>query len=148
MPSHVGLIYNPQQIALILPLLDAKLFWSDTRDNNRAEQLQSGKCCHDTKSCCFPSFFTAIESDWREGWWIATLLVRRSGNDHDEHLPSINTEFAVTARTNASQRTRCSVDGTAVRLWQAVSHSMSSHGRLSQKFIYSAWLTETERKPL
>lgn len=35
---------------------------------------------------------------------------------HNEHLLSINTVCAVTARTNASQRTLCSADGTAVRV--------------------------------
>lgn len=68
---------------------------------------------------------------------------------HNEPLPSINTECTVTARTNASQRTLCSAHGTAVRLWQAVSHSMSSNGRLPRKFIYSAMPTvEPKREPI
>lgn len=63
---------------------------------------------------------------------------------HNEHLPSINTECAVTARTKASQRTLCSADGAPVRLWQAVSHSMSSNGRLSNSSTAQSrqWFTE------
>lgn len=56
---------------------------------------------------------------------------------HNEHLPSINTECAVIARTNASRRTQRLADGTAVRLRQAVSHSMSSNRRLYLKLICS-----------
>lgn len=62
---------------------------------------------------------------------------------HNEHLPSINTERAVTARTKASQRTLCSADGAAVRLWQAVSHSMSSQLHLQCKAD-----SGSQRKPL
>lgn len=97
----------------------------------------------------FLSFFSPIESDWREGWWIATVLVRRSGTDTVMNLFRQLIQNAVTARTNASQRTLCSAHGTAVRLWQAVSHSMSSNGRPSRKFIYSAMQTvEPKREPI